>query len=377
MTQIRLGRRTWVGMAQIDELAIALQRSVAWAFSGRRGLALLWPWLPLIAVAGLRGDTRDTDLYISVFDAVDTFPWRPIEFYAEHGMEWGYALASWLVKAVGLGPTTLFVLISAATCFFVARAALNVGLGAFEAAPFYVGSFFLLQQLMQIRQGLGSAFALWTVTLIAGRRQSVGTGGAQMLTGAMIHLTAILPMLGAHILRWLMPRPTRAGVAVWAATIAVAAFALARAFMRFDLIAELGRLSVYAEDETYSAVRGFLAPPNLRALLFLLLFLWSAPVALLRSRAYVVMVGLYAAHVGMRFGFFDFLILSGRLSTALGFVEVLLLPMLLRARVRRPAARWAIGLAFAVLQGAATLGIQAPYLIDDYFTPLYADRSAG
>lgn len=364
-------------MAQIDELAIALQRSVARVFSGRHVPALLWPWLPLIAVAGLRGDTRDTDLYISVFDAVDAFPWNPIEFYAEHGMEWGYALASWLVKGMGLGPTTLFVLISAATCFFIARAALNVGLGAFEAAPFYLGSFFLLQQLMQIRQGLGSAFGLWIVTLIAARRQSVWTGGVQMLTGAMIHLTAVLPALGAHLLRRVMPRPTRTGVALWAATIAAAAFALSRAFMSLDLIAELGRLSMYAEDEAYSAARGILAPANVRAVLLLLIFLWAATAALLRSRAYVLMVGLYAAHVGMRFGFFDFLILSGRLSTVLGFVEILLLPMLLRARVRRPAARWAIGLLFVVVQAAVTLGIQAPYLIDDYFAPLYADRSAG
>ena len=377
MTHLRLEGKPGVGMTRIDELAIALQRSIARLFSGRRLPALLWPWLPLIAVAGLRGDTRDTDLYISVFDAVDAFPWDPIEFYAEHGMEWGYALASWLVKGMGLGPTALFVVISAATCYFIARAALNVGLRPFEPAPFYVGSFFLLQQLMQIRQGLGSAFALWIVTLIAARRQSAWTGGAQVLTGAMIHLTAILPMLGAHVLRRLMPRPTRAGVAMWAATIALAAFVLARVFMSFDLIAELGRLSVYAEDETYSAARGLLAPPNVRAFLFLLLFVWAASAALLHSRAYVLMVGLYAAHVGMRFGFFDFLILSGRLSTVLGFVEILLLPMLLRARVRRPGTRWAIGLAFMALQGAATLGIQAPYLLDDYFTPLYADRSAG
>src|SRR5574337_824521 len=364
-------------MARLDELAIAGQRSVARTFPARRSIAWLWPWVPLIAVAGLRGDTRDTDVYLSVFHDVVAFPWDPVEFYAEHGMEWGYALASWALKAMGMGSTTFFVLISAATCFFIARASLNVGLGAFEAAPFYVGCFFLLQQLMEIRQGLGSAFGLWVVTLIAARRQSVSTAGAQLLAGAMIHLTATLPVVGAHLLRRVLPRPTRIGVVLWAAAIAAMAFAFARAFMHLDIIAELGRLSVYAEDETYSATRDILAPANVRASLLLLLFVFAAPATLLRSRAYVLMIGLYAAHVGIRFGFFDFLILSGRLASAVGFVEVLLLPMLLRARVRRPATRWAIGLVFIVVQGAVTLGIQAPYLIDDYFTPLYADRSAG
>lgn len=344
--------------------------------SRRNGIALL-VFLPLAAMVALRGDTRDTALYIDVFERTVEFPWDPLAFYAETGMEWGFGIASWFLNLLAQGPMTLFFLVSFGTFYFLGKASLNVALGPLEVAPYYLGSFFLLQQLMQIRQGLGAAFALWVVTLIAGSHRPVWKTAAAAPVAVMMHITAALPLLGAQLLRLLMPVPTRWHVALWSIGIVGIGVLLARAFMSLEVIASLGRLSVYAVDDEYSGERGLLAPANVRAALMLFLFLFASTPSLLRLRSFVLMTGLYAAHLGIRLGFFDFLILSGRLSTALGFVEVLLVPMLVRSRIRHSWLRWAIALSYFLLHFAATVTVQAPFLIDDYFTQLHAACSTA
>lgn len=338
-------------------------------------LAVMLVFLPLVAIVATRGDTRDTSVYVEVFQQTRDFPWNPLAFYSGPGMEWLFGIASWLFNAAGIGVVGLFFVISLATFYFLDRAARNVGLTLIQVGPYYLGSFFLLQQFMQIRQGIGAAFALWAVTALTTSRRPAWRTGIDAVVAATMHLTAVLMVIGGKVLNWTLPRPTRPRIVLW--TLAIIAFTVvvARLFMSLQVIDALGRLSVYAVDEEYSASRGFLALPNIRATLLLLLMLAAAPMSLLRSRCYVVMIGLYAAHLGFRFGFFDFLILSGRLSTAVGFVEVLLLPMLVHARIASPRLRLGIGLAYLLIHVAATLTAQAPFLIDDYLTPLHIPRS--
>lgn len=330
----------------------------------------------MLAVA-LRGDTRDTQTYIEVFRASAQFPTDPMAYYAAMGMEWGYGLISWALNCLGLGPTSLFFLFSLGTFHFLNQAAQRVRLQLLDVAPFYLGSFFLLQQLMQIRQGFASVLVLSTIVLIGTPRARAWRTSAAMVGAISIHISSAPLMLGAQLLGRLRPPHTRARALLWVTAIAACTVLMARAVMSFEVVESLGRLSVYAFDEEYSDSRELLDAANLRALFLLALLLFCASAQLLRSRAYVLLLGLYAVHLGLRLGFYDFLILSGRLSTALGIVEVLLLPMLLHDRIRDPRLRALISLAYFATHAAATLLVQAPYLIHDYFAPLHAHHTTS
>jgi hypothetical protein len=343
-----------------------------------RSSSALWLALPLILLVTTRGDTRDTQTYVGIFESTTEFPWHPLEYYASQGVEWGFGVASWTLASLGLGPRTLFFVISAATFYFVAKGARNFGLNFYAVMPYYLGTFFLTQQLMQIRQGLGIAFAFWVVAKLADSRPRVFATFASLLVAMAMHAVAALPILSALLLRLRFPRGNRLSVAAWLLAIVVSTVACARLSSTLNAVELLERLSTYAADETYSGARSLLEPANLRAmlLLFVLAAARSAP-ALARSRAYTLLLGLFAMHVGVRLGFLDFEILSGRLSTALGFSEVFLLPLAVRAWFPGAARRTLIGLLYFGIHAAVTTTYQAPFLIDDYLTPLHLDYAAG
>lgn len=342
-----------------------------------RDASSLWLAVPLVLAVGVRGDTRDTSTYIDIFRSTIQFPANLLDYYAEFGVEWGFGLLSWLLGGMGLGPTTLFVIVSAATFFFIERTAHRLGITFYAVMPYYLGSFFLTQQLMQIRQGLGVAFAFWVLVRFALStsgpvRLAMGAGAA-----SLIHMVAVIPLLGASLVRLTLPAPQQWRIVSWAVVLIAVSIVLAHAVSTLQVFGLFERLSIYAADEEYSSARGLFDLANVRAVLVLALFLSACTArSLARSRVFLLLLGLYAAHVGIRLGFIDFQILSGRLSTALGFAEVFLLPMTVHACIRPRALRMLLGAAYLFVHGFATLAVQAPFLIDDYFTPLHADYAA-
>ncbi len=339
-----------------------------------RRVSPLWLALPLVLMVATRGDTRDTSHYIEVFYQTVEFPSNPFIYYAENGLEWGFGLISWIFLQLGLGPTSLFVVVSAATFFFLNGTARRLGLGFYEVMPYYLGSFFLSQQLMQMRQGLGVAFAFWVIVRIASGSGQFWRSAFSATAASLVHLVSLAPLLASIMLGATLPPPRRWRVALWALSLIVGTALLARAASSLALFDALERLSSYAMDDEYGSARELFAPANLRAVLLLVLLLLAcaAKQSLMRSRVFLILMGLYAIHIGIRLGFLDFQILSGRLSTAVGFGEVFLLPLAVVACVQMRAIRVCIGIAFFVLHAVATLTLQTPFLIDDYFTPLHA-----
>lgn len=326
--------------------------------------------LPLATLVAIRGDTRDTSVYIEVFQGTRAFPLDPIEYYRDTLIEWAFGIVSWLFNAIGLGPTALFFLISLLTFIFIDRTARQVGLRLIDVLPYYLGSFYLLQQFMTIRQGLGVAFATSVVVanVVHGSRAWRVLGGTFVAT--TLHLVSIIPILVGRVLQEALPAPRRARVVLWVMLVVVLSAMSARLVISLDVFAAMDRLALYASDAELGSERSLFEPANIRAALILGAVL-SSPAALLRSRAYLLLAGMYAAHLGLRLGFYDFAILSGRLASSLGFVEIFILPWLIRVAVRTDWLRWLLGLSYLALHAFATLTLQAPYLIDDYFTPLH------
>jgi hypothetical protein len=341
----------------------------------RRIASLLLVALPIVLVAGLRGDTRDTANYIEAFDATRSFPWPPLAYYEEIGVEWGFGVLSWTLRTAGLGWRALFFAVSALTVFYLDKAAKVAGLRLADVAPFYLGSFFLTQQLMQIRQGLASSIALLIVVQWVTRGLRVRD---VVLCGVALafHTVAALPLAAGLCWHLASVRVRdRAGPAI-TLFVVVCTFAVARVAMQTEALSALQRIATYAAWDTYNGVRGLASPANVRAVL-LLGFLLYARAAASPPRVYDALLVLYASHLGLRFGFYDFEILSGRLATAVGFGEVLLLPLALRATIETRGWRVAIAVIYFAAQASATLVVQVPWLYDDYFTPIHSYRPAG
>jgi hypothetical protein len=337
---------------------------------------LLFVALPAILIVGFRGETRDTSTYIDLFNATRAFPANPVDYYETIGVEWGFGLLNWAVHAAGLGWRVLFLVVSTLTFGFLTRAANAVQLRLIDVAPFYLGSYFLTQQLMQMRQGVATAIAFYVVTecVTRGLRPRVVALSA---VAVGFHSVAVLPIAAGVALWALSPRWPKGRVRAAAVLGVVAcAFVLARVAMQGELLSTLQRLATYAADEAYSGSRGLASPANVRAFL-VLVFVVYAKDRVLRPRAYDALLVLYAAHLGLRLGFYDFEILSGRLATALGFGEVLLLPMALGALIGSSQRRAVLAALFLITQTIATLSFQTPWLVDDYFTPIHSYRPPG
>ena len=151
----------------------------------------------------------------------------------------------------------------------------------------------------------------------------------------------------------------------------VLTFFAARMFMWLDFTELLGRkMNFYTNSEEYGASRDFFNPANLRALVIFLFILLMSTKRLRETPSFFVMLCLYACHVGIRFGFFDFFILSTRLSTSLGFAEVFLIPMVVNSKFQNAVVKVIFGALYIAVHLYVSLKVQAPFLIDDYFTPL-------
>jgi hypothetical protein len=212
------------------------------------------------------------------------------------------------------------------------------------------------------------ATSLVVASVVRGNRGWWTWGGAFVAT--TLHLVSIVPVLVGRILQEALPLPKRSRVVLWVVVIVILSAAAARLVTSLEVVVAMDRLANYASDAELGARRSLFEPANIRAVLVLSAVLMS-PVALLQSRAYLLLVGMYAAHLGLRLGFYDFAILSGRLATSLGFVEIFLLPWAISVAIRSLWLRWLFGLCYLTVHTFATLTIQAPYLINDYLTPIH------
>jgi hypothetical protein len=84
----------------------------------------------------------------------------------------------------------------------------------------------------------------------------------------------------------------------------------------------------------------------------------------------MIILGIYIAHLGIRIGFIDIAILSGRIGSALGFSEIFLLPMLIKDQINSRLWRVVLTAGYMLVHLSISLLIFTPYLIEDYFRPL-------
>jgi len=322
-------------------------------------------------IVAMRGGTRDTSQYLDTYRSLNGVPLSPSDFQEQYKMEWGYGLLAGFVKLMNLPHEFLFFVISGLTFLAIAKASIAFGLNAWSAVPYYIPTFFLTQQLMQIRQGLGVALAFWGIAILVRHQNKWIQIGLAGLSATLFHVVSVIPFSIGLILSHFTPAQRSKKNWIWAFIIFALIVGLCRAISITDLFQFINRINAYINDTDNNGTRSILDLANLRAAIMTMLFIAVRP----RSdkhwfNAYMVLLGLYIAHIAARIGFIDFSILSGRIGSSMGFAEIFLLPFALRGLGKQLTLKYVLATMYILIHLYVALKIQLPFLINDYFSPL-------
>jgi hypothetical protein len=330
-----------------------------------------------ILIVTFRGDTRDTSVYVSIYNDVKDFPFNPIIYYTDYGVEWGYGIISYLFNAMNLSVRVLFFFTSFLIFILIAKTSMNFGISPIYVLPFYVGSFFLTQQFTQIRQALATAMAFYAISLliIAGKKIRIKYISIVGLAAISIHMTAFVVLIVGFSFKYFYLNKVRGelvrvNILVFFTLISSLLIVACRIVMSTDSVALFSRVSSYLDDDEFGLGRGLFEPANIRALAFLIVILFLAKKELYKNTGFLIILFAFCCSIGIRFGFFDFAILSGRLGGALNLAEIYLFAFVFNGYFRcKFYTLWA-GVIYMILHSYIVLEIQMPYLFGDYFTPL-------
>lgn len=317
-------------------------------------------------IAAFRGGTRDTSAYKFVYDNIDNFPLTITAFYTSTGMEVGFGWFAKIFNFLGLPFTVFLFSISFFTFYFIKRTADIFQINSVYVLLCYIPVFFANHQLMQIRQGLAIAIGFYFLSLILVNRSKLNAY-LSLCLGVVFHNIAFIYLIffSNKVNNFFANLNIKLYLKVLFVVVAV--FIFCRLVTDLGYINLTDRVSNYSDSE-YSEQRSFFHPANLRSLLLLGFFVLLEPKN--KNNLYVFLVLLYSVGVGFRLGFYDFLILSGRVSTAFTFSEIFLIPILLKYRFSNVIAILFIFIYF-ILSLIVNIVYQVPFIIDDYFKPLW------
>jgi hypothetical protein len=345
----------------------------------------------LALIPALRGETRDTGAYARVFILTTSFP-NPIDYYSQYGMEWGFGILSWIVNLVSSSTFVFFYIYSLATFLAIGIASKNFKINPLEVYLIYLPSFFIIQQLVQIRQGLGSALAYLSVSYIIDETSSSDRNPPEFylasITSLVTHITSII-LIGYHLLiLWGgglindFKTVLRIGTRNFTSAHFRVLFAVTFIFITYltintiDFFNQYFNLYLtsadnYQQHEEYGQSRSLFSLPNIRvAIILLVAYCLYRTIPTLRiNYVYSYLIGIYAVGLAIRLIFFNTAIFSGRIGAAFSFAEIFMIPIVLNSSVLFRKWKWVFILIYFVVQGYITLWLQAPFMIEDYFTP--------
>ena len=322
--------------------------------------------LLFVLIAGFRGGTRDTDVYAFVFNTINDYKLGIIGFYESTGMEVGFGYFAKLFYNLGLSFTFFSIFISFITFLFVKKASDNFGANAFLVLLCYIPVFFANHQLMQIRQGIAVAAVYFALSLFLSRGEKI-KGTVFFLFGLFFHnIVLIFSFLNLFFIQKLL-LTKKIHFYLKIIFLVAIVFLFCRLITSIGLILLTDRIANYA-DSTYSEERSFLHPVNIRSILLLAFFVILRPKK--ESKFYDFLTIIYALGIGFRLGFYDFLILSGRISTMFTFAEIFLIPLVLQERFNKLVLIFFIFIYFS-MNLYINIFYQVPFIIEDYFKPIF------
>lgn len=323
-------------------------------------------------VVGNRGDTNDTATYVHIFKNINEFNlFNPIEFYEITGVEIGYGWYSYLISLFTQNHFFLLSIFSFLNFFIIYKVSDKMKINYFPVFLLYVSSaYFLMQQFMQMRQGVAIPIALLAIiTVIISRRKVTLSFIILSCVAFSLHQTAFLVIFCGYLLNiYLTNKFTSVKkfkffvIFIFFISILISKFFLIDIFLNFS-----DRLVQYS-NSTYSESINLLRIPNVKSVLVLVLLILLMNDKMNKNSIFRVFLCLLSIGVAFRIGFSNFAILSGRLSTAFLHTEIFLLPFIF-SRFRYFYGNIMLFF-YVLLQFISVYFFQAPYVLEFYFYPL-------
>lgn len=151
--------------AQVPPILMPIERERVTQMTTRIVLVAMWAVLSLAAGQQWFGDSPDLPNYLYYYNTIG-----PFFDLANSRFEYGFQFLAWSWSNLGLGYTSLFVLLSGFSLgckFYLFERYLS---SPVMAAVSYILAFYLLHEYTQIRAAVGIAFALLGVHALLGRR---------------------------------------------------------------------------------------------------------------------------------------------------------------------------------------------------------------
>lgn len=325
-------------------------------------------------IVGFRGDTRDTQAYYNVFKNIENLDLtNPASFYLQTGMEIGFGWYSYFISLFSDSNIVLFSIYSFVTFYAIHKICqlLNISFG--WVLLFYLSSaYFVIQQFMQIRQGLAIPVTLWAlVSLFKENRFSLKFLILSLLSISMHQISMMLLSVGIILFffRNKIENISLLKFKVYSFVLLIVVIFFSKFILTGLLLEYSSRVASYSEMEEHSEALGLFRLPNIKAFFTFLLLLVLMNKRLYQDKIFVAFYLLFVMSLAFRIGFIDFAILSGRFSVAFAYPEIFILPLAF-FRFKSPVGGIFLFI-FIVAQAIATYGFQVPDdLYTGYFEPL-------
>lgn len=325
-------------------------------------------------IVGMRGATNDTYTYYLIFKNIDNYELKSFsDFYSETGVELGWGIYSKIISIFTQSPVILFTIYSFFILFILYKISDAIKIKFIYIMAFYLPTgFFLMQQFMQIRQALAVPLVIYGAILFINNSKEKGI--IFFILAVMFHQISISFILFFFIYflinnRFKFNYSVNRFLFLNILTLSIGFF-VARVVLLPIANNFFDRLVAYSDTE-YAESVGFFSLANIKFYIEFLLILFLTNSRALANKYYVFFVLFFTVGLTFRLAFFDFAILSGRLSNAFLFVEIFLIPMLLLFRFKK-FYFYIYTLLYFVLILYITWFYQASiYLKDAYFIPLY------
>lgn len=324
-------------------------------------------------IVGNRGNTNDTSVYYDIFKNIDVYDISSYSnFYIQTGVELGWGLYSKLFSFFVTGSFILFFVFSFLTFFVIYKTNKILNINYLYSLVFYLPSgFFLMQQFMQIRQGLAVPAVILAslLYLTSHKKQSI----LFFILAILFHQIAFAYIL-VFFFYLVLQKKYSIGYSLNRFYFVLIGILIFGFIMARNVILPLAstffdRLTSYANSD-YAEDVGFFSLSNVKFYLEFFLILLLTNKRLLADKLYVFMVFIFTIGLTLRIAFYDFGILSGRLSNVFLFIEVFLIPYVISQRFEKKYF-YLFLLVYFILIFYVTWVYQAgPFLQDSYFMPL-------
>lgn len=295
-------------------------------------------FLPIALLVGLRGATPDTAVYYNLFKDVDSYDLKNYyNYYLESGVELGWGLYSKIIIQFTDNSAILFSLFSALIFYFIYKTTDILKLNYLHTLVFYIPTgYFFMQQFMQIRQAFSVSVAIYASLLLLNNKfaKSLIFFILAFLFHQMSLSIIIISLIYYFVSRNIDVSKSLFLFRLYNFLIIFLGFLVIEFILKNYVIGQVSRLEAYSETNEYGKSVGFFSPANIKNYLLFIIFMALTNEKLIANKNYVFLFYIFTIGLTIRIGFYDFAILSGRLSNVFLYVEIFLLPFIFNSRFK-------------------------------------------